>query len=65
MGRTSKLYWVIPDEHRHRSIKRQTYFKSSFSSELLIQTAGLVDENITVMIDDKHEYTKDSKSKKL
>ena len=33
-----------------------------FSSELLIQTVGLDDENITVMVDDKHEYKKDTKS---
>ena len=62
MGRTSKLYRFVSDEHRYRIIKRQTYCKVPFSSELLIQTADLDDENITVMIDDKHEYKKDTKS---
>ena len=45
-----------------KSIKDEATINVPFSSELLIQTVGLDDENITVMVDDKHEYKKDTKS---
>ena len=63
------LAWVEPPSYTGlsqinidiESLKDKPTIRVPFSSELLIQTAGLVDENITVIIDDKHEYTKDSK----
>ena len=64
------MAWVEPPSYTGlsqinidiESLKDKPTVRVPFSSELLIQTTGLVDENITVIIDDKHEYKKDSKS---
>ena len=62
MGRTSKLYRLTQMNIDIESLKDKPTVIVPFSSELLIQTTDLDDENITVIIDDKHEYTKDTKS---
>ncbi len=67
------LAWVEPPSYTGlsqmnidiESFKDKPVVRVPFSSELLIQTAGSVDENIKVVIDDKHEYTKDGRSNNL
>ena len=65
------LAWVEPPSYTGlsqinidiESLKDKATVNVPFSSELLIQTTDLDDENITVILDEKHKYKKDAKSK--
>ncbi len=61
------LAWVEPPSYTGlsqinidiESLKDKPTVRVPFSSELLIQTSGLDDEYVTVILDDKQEYSKD------